>query len=541
MKKRILLFIALLICATRIVLAQTSNYSVDQQEKVQQSILKTNYDSALVYAQEGFTWAEENADTLNSIIFQRLIGTAYYYLIQRDKSLETFLQILPLCYNGRYDAEYAALCNNIGGIYTDFEEYEKGEKYLKKGLEIYAQMDKPIPTRVSQTRRILASNYSLSGKFKEGEKLMLDVLASNRILNDSTQMTGALIYLGDIYLNQKRYSDALVVLNEGYLIQSKRKNKDAMIATLGTFSRVYKNMNKMDSAFHYQSLISDMRTKIFQNKMADKVSEMEVEFETERHKKDAETKALQLEVVKNNNKLLMLAGGSLLILILLLIVYGIKQKQLNKLKQERALQVEHTKAVLEGEEKERERLARELHDGVGQLLAGIRLNLNSIDFNDNNSLELLDRSIKEVRNISHDLLPDEIRNQKLTEAVSALVKKNSSIRGLKIKFNSDEVSNMDAQSKKHIYRVIQELLSNGIKHSKAKTIELNLRNQKNKLQLRYQDDGKGITERTIVESKGIGWKNILARVEILKGEIHINGNGNGNGNGTSLIVEIPKT
>lgn len=222
---------------------------------------------------------------------------------------------------------------------------------------------------------------------------------------------------------------------------------------------------------------------------------------------------------------------------------AIYNENLYRLNQE--LQVQEKKkmeAVIESQEKERKRIAEELHDSVGQMLALIKLNLSGIESTDElpipkkNQLlqktsQLLDESIDEVRTISHNLMPPDLKSKSLTEIAENLLKRN----GLEYHFQSYGIAdNLSDAIKFTLYRIIQEIMHNVIKHAAAKHIDMSITQTDDGINLMVEDDGIGFN--TSLVNSGLGLKNIHSRVKLLNGYFDVDSSLN---RGTIYNVTIP--
>jgi signal transduction histidine kinase/predicted ATPase len=218
-------------------------------------------------------------------------------------------------------------------------------------------------------------------------------------------------------------------------------------------------------------------------------------------------------------------------------------ENLYRLNQE--LQVQEQKkmeAVIESQEKERKRIAEELHDSVGQMLALVKLNLSGIEATEelsnhgNNQLiqqtsQLLDESIDEVRTISHNLMPPDLKNKTLTEIAENLLKRN----GLAYQFQTYGLAdNLSEAIKFTLYRVIQEIIHNIIKHASAKKIDMSITRTDDGINLMVEDDGIGFN--TSLVNSGLGLKNIHSRVKLLNGYFDVDSSMN---RGTIYNITIP--
>jgi len=216
-----------------------------------------------------------------------------------------------------------------------------------------------------------------------------------------------------------------------------------------------------------------------------------------------------------------------LIIILFVVIYQRKLlKQERKHKQaEEDHQLELLQATLESQEKERDRIGRELHDGVGVLLTTARMYLQH--WSEESTGEqgevgkkidaMLGETIESVRGVSSNLRPVVLENLGLAEAVSDLIRKVEDASSVNIQFDCSYKHPLSQKDELSIYRVVQELLTNGLRHSGASKIDLHINSLLHLFSLTYQDNGKGISKE-VTEIKGLGLKNMESRINALKGK-----------------------
>lgn len=207
-------------------------------------------------------------------------------------------------------------------------------------------------------------------------------------------------------------------------------------------------------------------------------------------------------------------------------------------------------SLIEGQEEERKRLARELHDGIGQMLTGLKLDseqlktLPFINEKQRKSFEehqkLIDETIEATRTVSFNLMPSVLTDFGLPSAIRLLVERTAKGAGFQSSFN-DFTDNIDIPNKieNNLYRITQEALNNIIKHAKARKVTINLANEKHKfISLSIIDDGKGFDQKKVRKTKftGNGLGNLQTRVRLLNGTIKIESELN---KGTSIFVKIP--
>lgn len=254
---------------------------------------------------------------------------------------------------------------------------------------------------------------------------------------------------------------------------------------------------------------------------------------------------------------LLIAGiiGMLLLSIAIVFFFLIYQKRLlaqqGKLLK---LEAEHQKrllnASLQAQEAERKRIAADLHDSVGSLLAATKMYVKQVKPGEQEgvahrakeeALNLIEETIVNIRSITHNLLPPSLERFGLVAAVEDLCKRLDELNQLNIQFEYNEDRRIPVEQEVALYRIVQELLNNTFKHAAAQEVELKLNYQPQSLQLTYRDDGKGIDfdweERLQKEASGIGMglKNIESRVNFLNAHFSINSQTN---KGTLVQLEM---
>lgn len=207
------------------------------------------------------------------------------------------------------------------------------------------------------------------------------------------------------------------------------------------------------------------------------------------------------------------------------------------------------KAALEAQEQERQRLAADLHDTINPLLSTAKLNMESLEGDIRprkekyrqrlqNAIELLTSAMKEVRNISADLMPGALRNFGLVEALDELCKKISQSEKLEVNFSHSLARRPDQKTELALYRITQELLNNVIKHARASKAEVTINSQKNQIVMTVSDDGIGIDqENRNPIGRGLGLQNISTRVKLLGGTLNIRHAVLGKG--TIVVIKVP--
>lgn len=246
--------------------------------------------------------------------------------------------------------------------------------------------------------------------------------------------------------------------------------------------------------------------------------------------------------------ILFIAIAAIIFIVFVLgLLFLLAQFRKRKIIHEKEKEVLTLQSLLQGQEIERERMARDLHDGLGGILSGIKLNLSSMKGNviisekDVNlftkSIDQLDNAIAEMRRVAHNMMPEALLKFGLTEAIQDYCDGINESNTVKLKFtNLGLTTPLEKSVEVILYRIIQELTNNAIKHASAKNILVQLSKNENILNLTVEDDGKGFDTKRLANIKGTGLQNVHSRVDYLKGSLEIQSSTDG---GTSVIIEIP--
>lgn len=212
----------------------------------------------------------------------------------------------------------------------------------------------------------------------------------------------------------------------------------------------------------------------------------------------------------------------------------------------------HASALLQGQEEERKRLSKEMHDGVGQMLTGLKMMAENFSNaptwseydrqNAANLRQLVGQTIQEVRSISNNLMPTVLHDFGINSALKQLVDTTTRNTSANLIFVSNlNEKRFEPKTEVGLYRIAQEALNNAVKHAKASHISLEIKQERNKIYLAVKDNGKGFQitkskkQRSSLSSHGLN--NIQERVHLLDGTLKIN---SVVGNGTEVIVQIPQ-
>ncbi len=340
-------------------------------------------------------------------------------------------------------------------------------------------------------------------------------------------------------------------LDSGIYVALAVKNIDALGNLYQTYATFYFLQDNIEAgyyfSFKYDSIIKSINLK----DLNFYTKELETIYSTE--KKETQIQLQQAEIKQKNLLNYILIGSIIVILSIVAMLYKIyKNRQYLHLQHiselEKEKQLHATESILKIQEDERSRIAKDLHDGLGGLLSSVKYSLNDMKENlilknedipaFKRSIDMLDTGIQELRRIAHNMMPENLIKFGLDVALKDYCKVIDNTKILTIHYTSFQRDNFftDQNITVTIYRIIQELINNTIKHANASELLVQLSNENKILHITVEDNGKGLDVNSLSTSKGAGWSNINNRLKYLNGTLDINSNPK---EGTSINIEIP--
>jgi signal transduction histidine kinase len=465
-------------------------------------------DADLTYCEKALNILNEKPDTVTRAQTLVNYAVALYERQQFEKSENCLLEAQRIFkfYNNKYGL--MTVYSNLGEIAFRKYDLDKAELYARKSLNISLELD--------NIEVYCASNLVLA---------YVEEFKGN--LNQSEEYT-------------KKTMETAIKYN----LLAEKGECYQQLADLSTARRDFHNYR------FYQVKSDSIQKAITSEQSVRATKEMEVKYETEKK----ELKITALEKEKRLMTGLGIAGGAVLMLALATFFFlwrwtvqkrriADKQKQLaeQQVKQlEQEKQLVAAQAVLDGETQERARLARDLHDGLGSMLTGVKLNLMemkkgvTLEYDEverfDKAIGLLDRSVQEMRRVAHHLMPDSLSRFGLKSAVSDFCQSLAS--NIVFDYFGDE-KRLAPLMEVVIYRSIHELVNNALKYAGAAQIWVQIVQEPNRIAFTVQDDGCGFDPST--ETKGTGLQNIRNRIASFGGTIQIDSKP---GEGTEVNGEL---
>jgi two-component system, NarL family, sensor kinase len=521
---------------------------------------KGEYDSCIDYCLKTQAIFESSKVFEHKALTNRILDKKKSDLYSNMSSVFNTLKNLPKA--DEYIDKAIAIANSYNSnkmvaIYTQQKAdnyFENGniEKALRIRLKKLQVMEDSgvAKTLLQAYYQHISQEYLELGKIDSAKIFAQQSLVTAGELEVPDAIANANWQMGKIALKEKQFTLAETYFKKcsAYFLQSQdpteKRSYYAVLHQLCFETGRYKE------AYQYFQNYSELNDTILDSERSKQFSDREAKYQSE--KKDAQiewqNKSLRQRKMLNS----LLAGSALALLIISLLTYrNYKQKQ--RLHQQRISELETekqltaTEAVLKGEEQERTRLAKDLHDGLGGMLSGIKYSFSTMKGNlvmtpENaqafeRSMDMLDSSIKEMRRVAHNMMPEALVKFGLDTALKDFCNDISNGSPLKVNYQSLglEKAEIDQTTAITIYRIVQELINNTLKHAVATTAIVQISKIQSLLSVTVEDDGNGFDTTLLRFSNGIGWSNIQSRLNFLKGKCDIQSTKN---KGTSVHIEV---
>lgn len=462
------------------------------------------YDQMEYYLRKGESIARNSNFDYGLVLVLTLKASSLKSKISSDSVRAILFEVLELAKNSQMNDHLAMVSAEIGTTYVDSKQSAQAIKYFRDAIE--QSRGRNVFYFLESSRR-LAQALRATGAYDEAERTLRMVVNTAKQSQTKDVELRARRELLHVYKDQKKYELALAGIDSLLLLSD----------SVGTLEK----------------------TKA--------VNMMEVKYKTAEKDKQI---LQQKEMLNRKNLLLVAVIGCILVVSVLSLAYynkavgrqRLQAEQLKSLGNENKIAV--LKAAVQGEDKERTRIARDLHDGIGGMLSAAIMRFSTLHHDNKmikdipayrESMDMLKEIGDEIRKTAHNLMPEVLLKQSLEEAIHAYCNNIRPDASLQINFQCyGDFVNLTDYYKINVYRMVQELLKNMVHHAAATTALVQLTATDQTLTITVEDNGVGYDMTR--PATGLGLVNLQTRVSSLDGTIAVK---SVPGGGTSVFIELP--
>lgn len=553
--------------------------------KLAKDFTNINSDSSIYFANEALKLARQYNDLAVEANCYSTLGVNYKNRGSFEEALASHYKALKIRETRKDERGLATTYNDIGVLYKVMGRIDDALANYKKSNELCIRIG--LDKGIAMTYNNIGTIYREKVKPDSALAYYMLALRQSEKMGDSYSIATCLSNVGDIYTDQNKQAEALEIFKRCLTYDKENEDKGGMTVSYNNIARTLGNLKRFDEAVKYSdsALSTALSENLNQERMAvliirtsieewrgnyaaalnfhrqylalkdsiigeettNKISELQTQYETEKKEQQI---ALQQSELKRKDYMIGGAGGILFLGMALSYSYYRRYKLKQQARLQEAIihqQEQATHAVIEAEERERKRIAGDLHDGVGQLMGAAKMNLSVIGseltFQDDEqranfdkAMALVDEGCREVRTVSHNIMPNALLKSGLSSAIREFVNKIDQ-RVIKVNLYTEGLNErINGNTESVLYRIVQECVNNVIKHAGASQLDISLIKDSDGISLTIEDNGKGFDTSDKSKFDGIGIKNIQSRVDYLKGTVEWDA---APGKGTVVMVHTP--
>lgn len=512
------------------------------------------YVNSLQFLLKSLEIAEKNNLTKNRCNALNNLGTLYELQKDTIKALKCYKDNVKIAKENNFSEELLYNYTSLGIINRATHKNE-AIKYYNLAFEI---ADKLKDDYQKASILLNTSEVYLSVDLADSYQKAFNCLTKLKAIEEKSKNTDHLFYyyfnMGAYYCKTKKYENSVKMYLKALEMSKKGIDSEQKIRLFQSISKAYVKSGNYEKAFLFSEKYHSLQDSVFSIKKANDFEEIQTKYEVEKKNLKIDLLSREKTIEKTKKKIVIYIGLALVIPLMILVFFYRNRIKLQKVIQDKEnelflrektelqqqQELERITGIIQGQDLERNRIAKEIHDGVGGDLAGIKLQLNQINSTLNNEsianvIGHLANVFSDLRNISHDLSLNKISDTSLEVLLQELITEYECRDEFTIEliiFPEEALQKLSSTVKHHLYRIVQELFANVSKHANANHVLVSFTRIDDKLNLIFEDDGCGFEINAV---SGIGIKNIKERLASINGQMTIDSMPK---RGTTIIIDI---
>jgi two-component system NarL family sensor kinase len=452
-----------------------------------------------------------------------------------DQAVSYFREGIAILEAVNAEGELPRAYNNFAMAFEHSGARDSALHYAQKGLALVEASGDTTGLPYALNR--VAFNLLPVGRFKEAHALILRADTIRRLINDVHGLSEQRLYFGDLYQAWGKAPEAIEWFTSAVHAARAVKVPLHELYAQERLAELYEQQRDAEGALTAMRRYFAIKDSLFSERNNRTILELEKRFEVA--EKDRAIAELGVQSARRQLYIWLSLGALVLVVVVGLLFHQMRQRKA-RAERDAAIIAEREaglKAVFVATEQERGRLARELHDGIGQQLGGLKHRLEALKETApvSDVIGIVDDTSREVRDLAHQMMPRALVRLGLVPALEEMVRRTFHGSPIKVAF---EHFGMDGKlpndAATGLYRIAQELVTNVLKHAQATEVDIQLLRNKRHVVLMVQDNGVGFDPGR--KGKGIGLQNIADRSRALGGSVDVESS---RGNGTLTTVRIP--
>ncbi len=522
--------------------------------------LTNDWEGAQKYYLMSIRELEKLNDTTRMVTVYFNIGFLFSDIDEWTKSYESMHKSFQLSEHSSNKSQNIQSSNRLATICFKTKRMNEGLSYLKKSDSLMLKSRENID--LIYYNHAYGTYYQQTGKYAAA--LNRHKLAYKAAIkwDDPYYLAEEALEIGNDYLMLYKFDSAEFYFQKSFEIAMRYKYKPKVLLSLLSLSDLEEAKGNFEKAYQYKKKQASFADSLVKEQNQYRILLIDGEFAAEKRsneikqlQKDKQIQALSLE--KKSTLNYVLVSSIIVLTVFGFLVYRnlrhrhVLAKQQEEIHRQKIRELEKDRqlvavdSMLKGQEEERSRMAKDLHDGLGGMLSGVKLSLGAMKGNiilteDNTRLfarvlDQLDHSINEMRRVAHNMMPEALVKLGLQQAVQDYCDGLNESNNLK--FNTQFYGlekRLDTATEIVVYRIVQELLNNVVKHAQASEVLVQLMRHEKNLNVTIEDNGRGFIVSEVDDKRSVGLSNVRSRVDYLKGHLDIQSK---LGAGTSVHIE----
>ena len=444
--------------------------------------------------------------------------------------------------------------NNIGIIYKNLEKYDSAIMFYDLAQSYINNQDRELSWRIITNVGNLLKRIE---NHEEAEKYYIKAIDLALQGDNKTQISDSYYNFASFWFTMNDYSQCENYFKKALEISLQTNSAYELYYIHGSLSELYAAWDKPAKALEQLLKSNEYRDVLYKEEKEKAIAETLTKYETEKKEQQIALQAATIAEQKAQNQRNLFGLISLAVIVLLLTALVLlnksrskKQQHLLILEAQQVLKEAEIAATISSQEKERSRFAKDLHDGFGQMISILNLNLKSLEKSGSNrneifenSSQVLEEMYQELKSICFNLMPQTLIKHGISAAINEFAARINAADQVHVETDffglEERLSEVQEIS---IYRITQEWVNNLIKYSDASKVTIQLTQDENEITLMIEDNGMGFELELLKSGTGNGWRNMNSRANLIKGDLEVDTTPGIRGNtmivNASLITEV---